>query len=288
MSDDLSLRQPTSAPASHLRWRLWLTRAALALVTMAALAYAAAVGYMWVRQEQLLFAPDVVSASQRLKLDDDVHEVFIDVPGAKLHALHLRLPNPRGVVFYLHGNTGSVQRWFVDADFYRRANFDLFMLDYRGYGKSSGRIENEAQLQADVRAAWQQVGLLYAGKRRVIHGRSLGTALAAQLSAAVRPELTVLVSPYSSLEALIAERHPWVPSFALRYPLHADRAVMQMRTPLMIVHGARDTFITPEHARRLASLKPDAQLVVVPDAGHGNIVDTAGYRKALSVSLEAP
>ena len=287
MSDDLSLRKHTSAASSHLRWRLWLTRAALTLVTMAALAYAAAVGYMWVRQEQLLFAPDVLATNQGLKLDDDVHEVFVDVADAKLHALHLRLPNPRGVVFYLHGNTGSVQRWFVDSDLYRRANFDLFMLDYRGYGKSSGRIESEAQLQADVRAAWQQIAPLYAGKRRVIHGRSLGTALAAQLSATVRPELTVLVSPYSSLEALIAEMYPWVPSFVLRYPLHTDRAVMQMRTPLLIVHGARDTFITPEHARRLASLKADAQLVVVSDAGHANIVDSAGYRNALRVPLEA-
>jgi hypothetical protein len=288
MSDDLSLRQPAPAALSNPRWRLWLTRAVLALVSMAALAYAAAVGYMWVRQEQLLFAPDVWDTHQRLELDDDVHEVFIDVPGAKLHALHMRLPNPRGVVFYLHGNTGSVQRWFADADFYRRANFDLFMLDYRGYGKSSGRIESEAQLHADVRAAWQKIAPLYAGKRRVIHGRSLGTALAAQLSATVRPELTVLVSPYSSLEALIAEMYPWVPSFALRYPLRTDRAVVQMRTPLLIVHGARDTFITPEHARRLALSRADAQLVVVPDAGHGNIVDTAGYRSAVRVPLEAP
>ena len=275
------------AARSNPRWRLWATRVALAIAGMAVVAYAAAVSYLWVSQEKLLFAPDVLAANHRLKLDDDVHEVFIDMPGARLHALHMRLPNPRGVVFYLHGNTGSVERWFADADLFRRANFDLFMLDYRGYGKSSGRIESEAQLHSDVRAAWQSIAPLYQGKRRVVHGRSLGTALAAQLSVAIKPELTVLVSPYKSLEALVGELYPWVPSFALRYPLHTDRAIMQMRTPLLIVHGERDTFITPEHARMLASLVPDAQLVLVPAAGHGNIVATAGYRNALRVQLDA-
>jgi alpha-beta hydrolase superfamily lysophospholipase len=206
-------------------------RLAMAIAAMTVLAYAAAVGYMWVGQEKMLFAPEVLPANHHFRVGNDVHEVAIDVQGAKLSALHMRLPNPRGVVFYLHGNTGSLERWFVDAGFFRRANFDLFMLDYRGYGKSSGRIESEAQLHSDVRAAWQSIAPLYEGKRRVVYGRSLGTALAAQLAAAVKPELTVLVSPYQSMEAVVGERYPWVPSFALRYTLRTDKAVLQMRTP---------------------------------------------------------
>ena len=266
--------------------RRWGSRAAIAIAAVAGLAYVAAVATLWLGQERLLFAPEVLSATHRFNVDDDVREVFVDVPGAKLSALHMRLPNARGVVFYLHGNTGNVERWFVDAAFFRRANFDLFMLDYRGYGKSSGHIASEAQLRSDVRAAWQQIAPLYEGKRRVIYGRSLGTALAAQLAAAVRPELTVLVSPYKSMEELVAELYPWVPPFALRYPLHTDDAVKQMRTPLLIVHGARDAFIKPEHGQALASLAPDARLVLVPDAGHGNIVETAGYLNALRVELD--
>jgi alpha-beta hydrolase superfamily lysophospholipase len=90
------------------------------------------------------------------------------------------------------------------SDFYRAANYDLFMLDYRGYGKSSGRIESEAQLRADVLAAWRTVEAQYAGKRKVIYGRSLGTALAAGLAAEVQPDLTILVSPYCDMAQLMA------------------------------------------------------------------------------------
>jgi len=271
---------------SHLRWRRWAASVAMAIAAMTGLAYAAAVAYMWVGQEKMLFAPDVLPANHRFKFGHDVREVAIDVQGATLSALHLRLPNPRGVVFYLHGNTGSLERWFVDADFFRRANFDLFMLDYRGYGKSSGHIESEAQLHSDVRAAWQSIAASYESKQRVVYGRSLGTALAAQLAAAVNPELTVLVSPYKSMEALVGELHPWVPSFALRYPLHTDEAVKQIRTPLLIVHGQRDQLIAPEHGKALASLTPAARLVIVPDAAHGDILQAAGYLNALRAQLD--
>jgi hypothetical protein len=264
-----------------------VARAAVAMAAIAGVTYVGAVSYMWASQEKLLFAPAVQPADHRLSVEDDVREVILVVPGAKLSALHMRLPNPRGVVFYLHGNTGNVERWFAEADLFRRANFDLFMLDYRGYGKSTGHIEGEAQLQSDVLAAWQSIAPLYTNKRRVVLGRSLGSALAAQLATAIEPDLTVLVSPYTSLEALVTERYAWVPSFALRYPLHTDKAVRQMRTPLLILHGERDTFIAPEHGRLLATLTSDARFVLVPQAGHGDIVDTAGYRNALRVQLEA-
>ena len=164
--------------------------------------YCAVLLGLWWSQESLLFHPQPLPPSHRFDMGADVHETWVDVPGARLNALHLRLPRPDGVVFFLHGNAGNLQGWFGNADFYRRANFDLFMVDYRGFGKSSGRIESQAQLEADVLAAWQHVAAQYAGGRRVIVGQSLGSGLAAILAAQVQPDLTVLVSPYSSMVAV--------------------------------------------------------------------------------------
>lgn len=131
-----------------------ITRSAARLAGLGLVLYAAALTWLWFQQEQLLFAPTVLPADHSWALARDVNEVVIDVPGARLSALHLRLPNPKGVVFFLHGNGGSLENWFVNPSFYRRANYDLFMFDYRGFGKSTGQIESEAQLRADVRAAW--------------------------------------------------------------------------------------------------------------------------------------
>ena len=158
---------------------VWLWRGLGLFGALAAL-YAAVLALVWWGQERLLFMPEVLPATHRFAVAADVQETWVEVPGARLNALHLRLPRPEGVVFFLHGNAGSLDNWFVNTEFYRQANIDLYMIDYRGYGKSSGRIESQAQLEADVRAAWAAVAPQYAGRKRVIYGRSLGTGLAAK------------------------------------------------------------------------------------------------------------
>lgn len=261
-------------------WRRWLGWA----LTLA-LAYAALLGAMYVGQEKLLFHPRTLPADHRFNVSDDVHEVYIDVPGARLHALHLRLPEPDGVVFYLHGNAGHLQSWFVNTDVYRRANLDLVMLDYRGFGKSTGRIESEAQLQADVRAAWQHVAAKYEGRHRVFIGRSLGSGLVAALAAEVQPELTLLISPYESVAALAGEIYPWVPGALLRYPLRTDEVLPKVQGPVLLLHGDRDATIPVEHSQRLLAVAPKARLVVIEGAGHNDLQAFEAYRQALAEAL---
>ena len=248
--------------------------------------YAALLALLWWGQERLLFLPSTLPADHRFNLGPDVHERTIDVPGARLSALHLQRPAPKGVVFYLHGNAGNLDGWFVNADFYRQANFDLFMIDYRGYGKSGGRIQSQAQLQADVRAAWASIAPRYAGKRIVLFGRSLGTGLAADLAAELQPDLTVLVSPYASLRALAAEHYRWVPQALLRYPMPSDEWLPRVRSPVLLVHGERDTLIPPDHSDRLAALVPQARVLKVPDAGHNDVHAFKVYLDGLRTALD--
>lgn len=247
--------------------------------------YLSAVAGLWWDQEGRLFHPEPLPADHRFAFGADVHETWIEVPGARLNALHLRLPRPDGVVFFLHGNSGNLEDWFTATPAFRQANFDLFMLDYRGFGKSTGRIEGQAQLEADVRAAWDAMAPLYRGKRRVIYGRSLGTGLAALLAAEVQPELTVLVSPYESMEALAAEHYPWVPTAVLRYPLRTDKALARVKTPVLLLHGDRDTLIPPSHSERLLAVALDATLIRVVGAGHDDVHEFPAYLDALRAAL---
>ena len=70
-----------------------------------------AVVLLWWQQERLLFAPERLNATDTLALEPDVHERFVDVPGARLSVLELRLPDPKGVVFFLHGNSANLKQW---------------------------------------------------------------------------------------------------------------------------------------------------------------------------------
>ena len=272
------------------RWPIVIA-AFLALVVVAVLGGAA---WLWFKQERLLFSPEVLPPQTRLAQAADISEHTVEVPGARLSALHLQQANAKGVVFFLHGNAGNLQTWFTNAAFYRQAGFDLYMLDYRGFGKSTGQIQSEAQLRADVRAAWNQVAPRYAGKKIVVYGRSLGSGLAAGLAAelaaegaAQQPDLTVLVSPYSSMLALADLHFAWVPHFLLRYPLRTDQLIGKIRQPVLLFHGDRDALIPPQHSERLAQWAPQAKRQLVIGAAHNDVHEFPAYRDAFRAALDA-
>jgi uncharacterized protein len=265
---------------------MW-ARLALAAGLLAIGLVAALFGWVYARQERLLFHPEPLAPDHAFTLAEGVREVSLVVPGATLSALHLQLPAPKGVVFFLHGNAGNLQSWFVNAEFYRRANFDLFMIDYRGYGKSSGRIESEAQLRADVRAAWDSIAPRYRGLARVVYGRSLGSGLAAGLAAQVGPELTVLVSPYCSMQALAGEHYPLLPALLLRYPLRTCDDAARIAGPILLVHGDRDEVVPPHHSLQLQAVAPKARLVRITQAGHGDVHESELYLSTWRDALAA-
>lgn len=264
-----------------------LLRTMLTALLIAAALYAALLALLWFGQERLIFLPEPLPPDHALAREAEVHERFVQVDGARLSVLELRLPAPKGVVFFLHGNAGNLASWFVNADFYRRANFDLVMLDYRGYGKSSGRIESEAQLHADVRAVWREVAPRYAGKRVVLYGRSLGTALAASLAAELQPDLTMLVSPYTSMAAMARQHYPWVPGALLRYPLRTDDHLARVRSPVLLLHGDRDELIPLAHSQALVKVAPHAQLHVVRGGGHNDLQELESYLGEVQRALRA-
>lgn len=262
----------------------------LGFLAVAGAVYTAAIGYLYFRQERLLFEPIRLPADQPLVDDPDVHEQWIDVPGARLSAACLRLPDPRGVVFFLHGNSGNLTDCLAEIDAFRRINFDVVMFDYRGYGKSTGCIASEEQLRADVRAVWAEFAPQYQGKRVVISGQSLGTGLAAGLAAELcaagqTPDLTLLVSPYTSGRALADELYPWVPRQVLRYPLHTLEHAIALKGPLMLIHGDKDELIGIHHSEALRSAVPKAQLLRIEGGGHNNLHKFPIFRKALEGAL---
>jgi pimeloyl-ACP methyl ester carboxylesterase len=264
----------------------------IGLPALGAALYGAALAWLWFRQEHLLFEPERLAPGDAVATDPDTHELHVDVPGARLSVAQLRLPDPRGVVFYLHGNSGNLRKWFTSLDTFRALNFDVVMMDYRGFGKSTGRIESEAQLHADVRAVWNAVADQYAGRAIVVSGQSLGTGLAAGLSAELcgagcGPDLTLLISPYSSMRALADEHYPWVPSGVLRYKLATVDHACKVSGPVMLVHGDRDELIGHHHSEAIRKAMPQCQLLLVEGAGHGDVHQFPSFREGVAAALGA-
>ena len=266
----------------------WARVAAGIAASLAMLGYGGALATLYLMQENIIFPATRLPPGYRFHFDQPFDEVWIPVPAATLHALHFKQPNPRGVVFFLHGNAGNLDTWTTGVDFYRRVNYDLFIVDYRGYGKSTGRVESEAQLHADARAAYDAMAGLYRDTPIVIYGRSLGTALAASLARDVNPRLLILVSAFTSLEAAAAREYPWAPPCILRFPMRTDEVIGEVKSPILLIHGSDDKLIPTADSEELKALaRSPTELLIVPGAGHNDIHQFPAYLDGLAARLIA-
>ena len=251
-------------------------------------AWLAAAAMLYFRQEKLIFQGEPRAADSKRDSDWPADDIRIDVPGATLHGLHFRHEKPRGLVFFLHGNCGDVVDWSRGSELVRRAGFDLFMLDYRGFGWSTGRIDSEAQLKADVRAAWDLIAPSYRERKLpiVIYGRSLGSGLAVPLAREVDPELLILATPFTSLARTACRLYPMFPERLVRYPLRSDQLIGEVKCPIVLVHGTHDELIPIRDSEVLLTLARKAELMRIDGAAHGNIHEFPAYLHGLETRLK--
>lgn len=246
--------------------------------------YIALCAVLYFFQARMIFPASPLPADFSFRAMDGVEEVKIPIDVGDLSGLHFKNPSPKGLIFFLHGNAGNLDTWVPDVDYYRREDFDLFMLDYRGYGKSDGKVISQQQIVDDVKKAWQLVGPVYQERNIpvMIYGRSIGTYFATKLASEVSHDALVLVSPFSSMRALVAEKFPLMPRFLLRFKLRTDLIFPKVGSPIYLIHGDKDVLIPFAHAQTLASLSNDIKLTKVAGAGHSDIHDFERYKSTMS------
>ena len=239
---------------------------------------------LYAKQESLLFFPNRLPAGYQFHFPGKFEERWTTAAdGTRLHGLLFKAPESKGLIFYLHGNGGALDTWGAAAATYTALHHDVFLLDYRGYGKSGGKISSQAQLLSDVQTAYQQLLAEYPENRTVVLGYSVGTGLATWLAARQHPRLLVLQAPYFSMSDLAAQNCPFVPGFLVRYPLPTYEFIRQVQAPVVLFHGDRDEVIDYRASLRLKRLlKPTDALIVLPGAGHNGMTDNPQYQRALA------
>ena len=267
-------------------------RAARALlITTLALgaAYAGLCLFLWATQEARLFQPTFIAAGSVHPFDRPFEEHGIPAgTGVVLNSVLFPAPGSRGVVFLLGGNSANVRetvpRFIAPI---AAADYDLFVVDYPGFGKSTGRIHSETDLDAAVLAAYDWLGHLYPEGRTVIAGYSLGSAPASWLACRHHPQRLVLIAPFYSLSEIVAADYPYFPLRLLRYPMRNDLELSHCPIPVTLFHGSDDDLIPPSASERLrAVLKPSDGLALIAGAGHLDLPDKPEFRQALRKLLE--
>lgn len=239
--------------------------------------YVIALIILYFFQEKLLFHPQVLPQNHEFSFSGDYEELYIPVENdVNLHGILFKAKNSKGLVFYLHGNGGCVEGWGNSATAFTSSGYDLFMLDYRGYGKSGGSISSEDQLNNDIAKAYHYILTNYSPAKTVIAGYSIGTGPATYLAANNNPDLLLLQAPYYSLNTLVDEKVPLLPEFVKRYKYPTYSYMEKLSCPVYFFHGTDDALIPFEHSVKLQEKRGNKPGALMPLEGHGhNAINTS-------------
>jgi len=202
-------------------------------------------------QEKFIFVPLHTDELSRRKIRLPFDEVLIDTPNEGLiHGQLFKANQPKGIVFYLHGNTGSMKRWRFMAEDICKLGFDVFVMDYRGYGESRGK-RSEAIMHRDVEFCFDYVTKNYT-LPKIIYGRSLGCAFATRLASKREVQKVVLETPFNNMIDTAKYYLPFLPAmFLLRYRFRSDIYIRQIKCPIHIFHGTNDIIVPYPLAAKL-------------------------------------
>ena len=252
--------------------------------------YAGLVLFYYLFQERFIFIRYPVLHGHQFKFPGEFEEKFLIAnDGAQLHALYFKANEPRGAILYFHGNTGTLRRWGKQAARFTQLGFDVLMPDYRGYGKSRGKLSEDA-LHSDALLWYDLLHEKWKEEEIVIYGRSLGSGMATPLAALKKPRMLLLETPFANLMDLARSYLPILPyRFLLRYRFQNDMKIRGVKCPVYIFHGKRDNVVPYTSALKLYSCIPShvqREMFTFPKAHHNDLVRFPRFQRNLRRILE--
>lgn len=168
----------------------------------------------------------------------------------KLHAWWIAAPESKFATLHLHGNGGNITHRGLSARSIVKAGSSVLLLDYRGYGKSEGK-PSEKGLYQDAEAAYDWIlAQGYPPERIILHGESLGTAVATYLAARRKCAGLILEAPFTSAKAVAGRIFPVIGPMLIWGYNSLDR-MKNIRVPLLIIHGDQDEVIAYKFGQEL-------------------------------------
>lgn len=156
------------------------------------------------------------------------------------------------VVLFLHGNAGNIGLRLDHIQQLHRQGLAVLIIDYPGFGHSSG-VPEETALNVSVRAAWDELMRRgYAKNKVVVYGRSMGGPLAAILASDVQPGGLMLESTFTRVTDLAARLYPWLPvGLLMHYQLDTAEALSRVHCPVLVMHSPDDEIVPYQYGRKL-------------------------------------
>ncbi len=257
--------------------------------------YLGIVGFMYFGQDRLIYFPDIPERAVRSD-PADIGLAFEDLTlttgdGERIHAWYIPADPSRGAVIFFHGNAGNLShRADLLIELATRTPASVFVVGYRGYGRSEGRPK-EAGLYLDARAAWkhltEEVGI--GAGLIVIFGKSLGGGVAVDLAMEAPAAGLIVESSFTSIPDMAGAHYPFVPKFLVRTQMNSAVKVPFISMPKLFIHSREDRVVPYRLGRELFETATEPKrFYEVMGASHNEtwLVGGDAYFEALSAFID--
>lgn len=210
-------------------------------------------------------------------------EFTIDGEPFLINLLHLKAPNSKGIVFFLHGTLKHIQYHLPKTEFFIENNYDVLLMDYPTYGKSKGKLTEDLLHKVVETVYHKAIQTIQHTHHVILYGRSLGTALASNLATKIKASALVLVSPYFDMPDLFHQKVKLFPFRKLKFKLENHTYLPQVQCDTFIFHGNADKLIPIQLSKKLIPyLKSTHHFFEVENANHFNVHEHELYQSELS------
>ena len=239
------------------------------------------IGVLYFFQETFIFLNGKkLDRDYQYKFSNTFEELFIKTDANNIiNALHFKLPSPKGVVLFCHGNKGNLSRWGNRVSYLLAHNYEVLVFDYRNYGKSTGNF-NEQAMYKDACLVYNHLKKSFKEEHIVVYGFSLGATFATRIAALNRPKELVLEAPFYNLRAAVLYYSKIAPAFLLKYQFRTNNDISKVGAPITVFHGNKDLITFYKDSKKLLKLNSSVhnQYIEIDGGTHHNIRESTIYR----------
>ena len=182
-------------------------------------------------------------------------------------------------LLFFHGNADNISIRLPKAKEWIDRGISVFLLDYRGYGKSQGEIKRGENLSEDAKAAfeWLREKKNYKSSQIILYGESIGAVPAIELAGQEKFKAVILEAPFTSIKELAKRHYGLAPDFLLKdFLMDNESKIVQLKSPLFVLHGTEDEIVPFEMGTRLFEKAPQPKEFFAIKGAHHNDTTIAG------------
>ena len=239
-------------------------------------------------QERLIFLDDELSELYQFDFPVPFEELNLEVADtARLNGIHFKTENAKGLIIYYHGNSGNLERWGNEVQYFVKLNYDVVVMDYRGYGKSQGKRTMKILLE-DAQLFYDYGKGHFEEENITLYGRSLGTGIVTHVASNNKPKQLILETPYYDFRSIVQRFYPIFPvGISLKYNFKTNEYIQEVDCPIYIFHGTSDDVVPYESGKKLHESVEEGQstLITIKDGEHKDLIKFEEFRNRMEEVL---